>query len=236
MWPPRCEHTAVKTPRRRSVEARASSECHSALLFARFIGSESRGRVREWGREPQSEGAGGEHLEKVIHGAGVASKRCGIRRAMAAPPATSPQTKPSFVGSRGPLTTALTAPEFPATRDWSSMYAPHATPMNTPPMAAWRGTKLDILIGRFVASGRERESRGAISFTGEWLPLQAVGGTRADAPSSCDADRLRPEAALELRPACVPSDHRRFRSRCALKAARALAPVYFTLETTPFHV
>ena len=45
------------------------------------------------------------------------------------------------------------------------------------------------------------------------------GWHRADAPSSRDADRLRPEAALELRPACVPSDHRRFRSRCALKAA-----------------
>ena len=78
----------------------------------------------------------------------------------------------------------------------------------------------------FVATSirRERESRGAISFTGEWLPLQAVGGTRADAPSSCDADRLRPEAALVLRPACVPSDHRRS-ARGALSRRLHPAPI-----------
>ena len=41
---------------------------------------------------------------------------------------------------------------------------------------------------------------------------------------SCDADRLRPEAALELRPACVPSDHRRS-ARGALSRRRLPAPI-----------
>ena len=105
-------------------------------------------------------------------GEGRISKDDGRREALRTPPPQSPARKLSFVASRGPTMSDLTAPLFPAIRPVTSMYTPAAQPINSPPTTASSGRKARACIASSAAGLGDDEALARGRNTGGLPPGQ----------------------------------------------------------------
>jgi len=85
--------------------------------------------------------------KRPIEGAGDASKAEGSTAEKKAPAASRPPRKDVLLTSNSPITTDLSAPEFPAILPLKSMRRPEAVPRKRPPRTAWSGANVSV-VGR----------------------------------------------------------------------------------------